>query len=366
MALLGSPFPEVSTQELATQLFGKKKAEKKLPTWFEHDGIIYPPALNLEQTSSEITAEYKASLIEGNINADITGGFGIDSYFFSKNFNKVVHCELDPDLSELVKHNSEILGIQNLETRIGDGIEFLKNSAEEFDWIYLDPSRRDESGGRVFHLSDCIPNVPEHLDLLLEKASGVMVKTSPLLDLQLGIKSLRQVEQVHVVAVENEVKELLWIIKREPKEDVKIKTINLTKKGAEMFEEKFRNDLGVDYSNPLEFLYEPNAAIMKSGLFDAVGHHYKVKKLHPNSHLFTSEDLKKFPGRSFKIEDVLPYKGKKTRFSGLDKANISTRNFPESVADLRKKLKLKEGGDHFLFFTTGPDEKKVVLICSKV
>lgn len=366
IALSGSPFPEVSSRELAEQLFGKKKAEKKLPTWFRHDGILYPPAINLEQTSSEITARYKASLIQGETLVDITGGFGIDSCFFAEKFQKVIHCELNPVLSEIVNHNSEILGIQNIETRTGDGILFLENTTEDFSWIYIDPSRRDDAGGRVFQLDDCLPNVPQHLDLLFKKASGILIKTSPLLDIQLGIKSLKNIEQVQVIALDNEVKELLWILKREAGREVSIKTINFSKSGEEIFEEKFENNFDSDFSAPQNFLYEPNAAIMKSGLFDAVGHHYEVGKLHPNSHLYTSKVLKDFPGRRFELMEVLPYKGKKTRLSGIAKSNISTRNFPVSVADLRKELKIKEGGDAYLFFTTNLHKKKIILVCRKV
>ena len=187
----GSPFPGVSEQELAVQLTGKKKAEKKLPTWFTTRNIIYPPTLNLEQTSSEKTARYKASLMAGDTIVDVTGGFGIDSYFFSKEFKKVVHCELNEELSEVAAHNFGVLEAKNIESYVGDGIEFLENSSEKFDWIYIDPSRRDDAGGRVFQLSDCLPNVPEHLDLLLKKGDNILIKTSPLLDLKAGLRELR-------------------------------------------------------------------------------------------------------------------------------------------------------------------------------
>ena len=368
MAFKGSPFEEVSIRELASQLIGKKKAEKKLPTWFKTEGIVYPPPVNLEQTSSEITAEYKASLVQGKNLLDATGGFGVDSYFFSKKVEKVVHCEINSDLSELVDHNFLKLGIKNLQTVAGDGLEFLNSTSENFDWIYLDPSRRTDAGGRIFQLSDCFPNVPEHLDLLFKKSENVMLKTSPLLDLQAGISALKNVAEIHILAVENEVKELLWILKSDFSSEVQINTINFRKKGNEKFGSS-PGDRGISaYGPPLTWLYEPNAAIMKSGLFDALGEKMKLSKLHSNSHLFTSEELKNdFPGRRFEVLDVLAYNRKRLKSSlKLEKANITIRNFPESVENLRKKLKIKEGGEHYLFFTTTGKEERICVVCAKV
>ena len=367
IVLKGSPFEDVSVQELAVQLHGKRKAEKKLPTWFHSEGIIYPPKINLEQTSSEKTAKYKASLIDGKNLLDITGGFGIDSYFFSGNFDKVVHCELNPSLSKVVAHNYSQLEIVNVELYSGDGIEFLKHTNDHFSWVYIDPSRRNDARERVFHLSDCMPNVPMHLDLLLSKSSGVMVKTSPLLDLQAGLTALKKVAEIHIIAVDNDVKELLWILKEDASEAVQIKTLNFTKKGNEIYNNIFGNFSEPNYSQPLSYLYEPNAAIMKSGLFGALGEELDLPKLHSNSHLFTSEDLKEyFPGRKFEILEVLPFNRKKLKkHLKMDKANITTRNFPESVEKLRQHLKLKEGGEHYLFFTTTIKEEKICIVCAK-
>lgn len=363
----GSPFPEVSPQELAVQLTGKKKAEKKLPTWFHTRGIIYPPTLNLEQTSSEKTASYKASLMNGRSIIDITGGFGIDSYFFSKKFDKVVHCELNEELSEMAAHNFKMLGSKNIETYSGDGIDYLKNTTEVFDWIYIDPSRRDEAGGRVFHLSDCLPDVPEHLELLWEKGKNILIKTSPLLDLQAGIRELKNIQEIHVVAVENEVKELLWLLKKNTSEAIRVKTLNFRKKGDQVYENSLNNHESIDLSAPLSYLYEPNAAIMKSGLYDALGKELGLEKLHFNTHLFTSDTLVDYPGRRFKVLEILPYKKKKIKAAlKTDKAHVSTRNFPESVAALRKQFKLKDGGETYLFFTTSLNDEKILLVCEKV
>lgn len=366
MVFQGSSFENITIQELAMQLLGKRKAEKKLPSWFSSKGIIYPPTLNLEQTSSEITARYKASLISGDKIIDLSGGFGVDSYYFSQKFEKVIHCEINPELSEIVAHNSKILKSTNLKTFTGDGIDYLKNSEEDFDWIYMDPSRRSNAGKRIFQLSDCVPNVPENLQLLLEKSSNILLKTSPLLDIQAGISALENVKEVHVVAVKNEVKELLWIIQKGHSGEKIIKTINFQNSGKQIYEGVFGDNSEVNFSKPLDFLYEPNAAIMKSGLFNSVGSDFQVEKLHPNTNLYTSENLKEFPGRRFQINEILPYHKKNIKGKlPFSKANIATRNFPESVAGLRKIFKLKEGGKDYLFFTTTSENEKVLLICQK-
>ena len=366
MAFLGSPFEGISTQELLVQLAGKKKAEKKLPTWFNTPGIIYPPNINLEQTSSEITAEYKASLISGVNMADLTGGFGIDSYYFAQKVKKLRHFDLNEELQKIAQHNFEVLGVKNVISEAGDGIEFLRNTSEEFEWIYLDPSRRDDTGGRVFFLSECLPNVPNNLELLQRKAKNILVKTSPLLDLQAGLNELENVQEIHIIAVDNEVKELLWIIRTEASEGIKVKTVNFQKTEKQIFESLLTREIPEDYSEPLNYLYEPNAAVMKSGLFGALGRDFNLKKLHPNTHLFTSKTQESFPGRRFKINKILTYKKKQLKKDlGLKKANISTRNFPESVESLRKMLKIKDGGNDYLFFTTLYSGEKAVLVCKK-
>lgn len=368
IVLSGSPFAEINVQELATQLFGRKKAEKKLPTWFNTDKIIYPSALNLEQTSSEKTAAYKASLTSGNTLIDLTGGFGIDAYFFSENFSRVIHCEQNEELSKLVRHNNEVLNRKNVDTYTGDSINFLQQTKISFDWIYIDPSRRDDAGGRVFLLHDCLPNVPDHLELLFGKAPNILVKTSPLLDIHAGLTELRNVRQIHVVAVDNDVKELLWILEKEFSGEPKIVTANLRNNGEDQyFTAPFSQDTEVSFHSPLTYLYEPNAAIMKSGQINALGEDDDLYKLHPNSQLFTSEKLKSFPGRRFEIQQALSYHKKKLRKElDLKQANITTRNFPLTVENLRKQLKISDGGDYYLFFTTLEGEEKVCLVCKKV
>ncbi|RKS53142.1 hypothetical protein BC962_1388 [Gillisia mitskevichiae] len=368
LILKGSPFPDVSVQEIATQISGLKKAKTKLPTWFKNQSILYSPNLNLEQTSSEITAKYKSQLITGDTLIDLTGGFGIDDYYFSKRFKKVIHCELNAELSELASHNFSELGASNIKTHIGDGLEILKELGEKVNWIYLDPARRDDYGGKVFLLEQCTPNVPKNLKLLFQNSDNILIKSSPLLDLSAGIAELRKVTEIHIVAVNNEVKELLWVLNRNISKEIKIKTINITKNETQVFEAIFEELLApIKYSSALKFLYEPNPAIMKSKLFSALATETNTKKLHSNSHLFTSEVLQAFPGRSFEIMEVLNYNKKALKRSlKLKKANITTRNFPKTVSEIRKELKIEDGGKDYLFFTTDLNNDKIVLECKKI
>ena len=368
--LKGSPFPEISAREIAVQMEGRKKAEKKLPTWFSTETILYPKKLNLEQTSSEITAKYKSRLVSGKNLVDLTGGFGIDSFFFSEKIPQVFHCELNEELIELAGHNfNQLKPKGTIEFFHGNGIEFLQKKPNKFDWIYLDPSRRTKSGKKVFRLEDCEPNISEHLDLLFEKAEHILVKTSPLLDINYGISAFKKVSEIHIIAISNEVKEIVWMLSPQvSKQETILKTINFTHEKEVVFQGKFSEENRVQphFSEPMNYLYEPNSAIMKSGLFHSISEKFKISKLHPNSHLYTSEKLADFPGRIFKIEKILPFKPKiLKRELNLEKANISTRNFPKTPEQLTKMLNLKDGGEHYLFFTTDLDGGKIVLHCSK-
>ncbi|MGM0933104.1 MAG: class I SAM-dependent methyltransferase [Bacteroidota bacterium] len=367
LVLKGSPFPEVSSAEIAMQISGLKTAEKKLPTWFETQNIYYPPKLNLEQTSSEITAKYKASLIQGERLIDLTGGFGIDDHFFAESFKEVVYCELNEELAEIAKHNFKQLKKENIQVIPGDGIKTLEITDKDFDVIYADPARRDDHGGKVFKLTDCLPNIPANLDLLFDKSNRILIKTSPLLDITAGIAELKYGSEVHIVAVNNEVKELLWFMEKGFSGSLQIKTINFNKNQLEEFSGNIENKPELNFSLPKKYLYEPNAAIMKSGLFERLAEKTGTFKLNNNSHLFTSEKLKEFPGRRFEIIDIKDFKAYKLNkeFKGK-KANITTRNFPESVAGLRKLLRIKDGGERYLFFTTNLENKKIVLDCRKV
>ena len=358
----------VDIKLLVEQIEAKKRCENKLPTWFNAKNIYFPNKLNIEQTSSEITAEYKANLIKGDSLIDITGGFGVDSYYFSKSFKSVTHCEINQDLSAIVKHNYKQLGITNSQCFATDGMAYLKASNVTFSWVYIDPSRRHDQKGKVFFLKDCIPNVPESLEFIFKKTNAVLIKTAPLLDISAGIKELNHVKSIHVVAINNEVKELLWILEAGYSEAIKICTANLKKYGVDAFDFMLDNEAKahVNFSQPLTYLYEPNAAILKAGAFNILSQQLNLGKLHQHTHLYTSKELVPFPGRCFKILSIIPYNKKEFKKTEITKANVTTRNFPESVQKIRKKLKINDGGDTYLFFTTNIHNERVVIICKKL
>lgn len=366
--LKGTSFSYLDIKEIIEQIEAKKKCKNKLATWFQTKNIYYPNKLNIEQTSSEVTAQYKSKLIKGNSLIDITGGFGVDCLYFSKHFKKIVYCELDKHLSDIVKHNYSQLGIFNIDTQNIDGIQFLKENNKPVDWIYADPSRRHDSKGKVFFLNDCLPNIPSQLDTIFNYTKNVMIKTSPLLDLTIGINELNYVKSIHIVAINNEVKEILWVLEKDFLDEISVKTVNIFKEEVIAFDFLLNDEkkYSSEFSLPLTYLYEPNAAILKAGAFNTITQQFEVFKLHKNSHLYTSQKLIDFSGRRFKIEDVLPYNIKGLKKVGLKKANITTRNFPESVQQLRKKLNIKDGGEKYLFFTTDKDDSRIVIITSKV
>lgn len=367
LAFQGSPFDTISTQELITQIASKQKCEKKLPTWYQTKNIYFPPKINLEQTSSEITARYKSSIIKGDTIVDITGGFGVDCYFFAQKFKNVTHCELNTNLSTIVNNNYQQLKIDNIKTVSGDGIAFLNNSTEKFDWIYLDPSRRDSSKNKVFLLEDCLPNVPENLDILFSKSNNILIKNSPILDISRTIDELQFVKEIHIVAISNDVKELLFILEKGFSESITIKTVNFQKNNIQLFDFQYLKNNYSEYSEPLKYIYEPNSAILKSGGFHEISTQFDLKKLHQHSHLYTSNQQIKFPGRTFLVEHICGYNKKEIKkYLKENKANITVRNFPETVAQIRKKTKIKDGGSQYLFFTTVDNNKHFVLICSQV
>ena len=368
LILKGSPFDHIKIQEIATQIKGIRVAEKKFPLFFNNPRILYPPKLNLEQTSSQITAEYKSELVNGSSGADLTGGLGIDTYFLAKKFDSFQYYEMNKELSDIATHNFKELEATNISVHRGDSLDLLKQTDQKFDWIYADPARRDEHGGKVFHLSDCTPDIPEELDFLLEKSDHILLKTSPILDITAGLRELHSVKEIHVVAVNNEVKELLWLIENNWKSDLKLTTINFQGKKVQKFSfDKEIKTLNTVLSKPLNYLYEPNAAIMKSGLFTEVSTTFGVPKLHEHSHIYTSETLvKEFPGRIFQVTEVKSFKDKNLKKTLKNKkANVTTRNFPDSVENIRKKYRIQDGGSNYIFFTTNLEDEKIVVFCKK-
>lgn len=367
LAFQKNPFAAIDYALLLNQIAAKSKSEHKLPTWYNSKGIVYPPKISVEQTSSEDTAAYKATIVSGETLIDLTGGFGIDAYYFSKKIKSVVHCEMNVSLSEIVKHNFETLHAKNIECLAGDSYDILQQLERKFDWMYIDPSRRSDVKGKVFLLKDCLPNVPELQEFYFGYADNLLIKTAPILDLAAGLSELSNVKAIHIVAVENEVKELLWEISKNYSGKVAIKTINLAKGKIEKLDFAYDENEPAHYSLPKKYLYEPNSAIMKSGFFDAVGRKFDFDKLHPHSHLYTSEQLTDFPGRTFQIENTIAYnKAEMKKFLSGKKANLTTRNFPENVEQIRKKWKINDGGSLYCFFTTDMNNDKIVVLCTKI
>jgi hypothetical protein len=368
LALQKNPFQEVDWISILNQIEAKTKAKEKLPTWFTAKNIIYPSKISIEQTSSEKTAAYKASIVSGESLIDLTGGFGVDDFYFAKKIKTVAHCEINPELSNLVKHNFEQLNVSNITCYAGDSLATLFSLNSKWDWIYIDPSRRNDTKGKVFMLKDCLPNVPENIDFYFTHSNAVLIKTAPILDISAGLSELKHVKTIHIVALENEVKELLWELHKDYSGNINIKTVNILKDKTETFDFVLNeNSKFPNLSLPQKYLYEPNSAIMKSGGFDEVSSFYNLNKLHKHSHLYTSTALISFPGRVFEIQNTFPY-NKTEMKSYLEKsqANITTRNFPDSVETIRKKWKIKDGGNVYCFFTTDENNHKIVLICTKI
>ena len=367
LILKGTPFNEISIQEIANQISCKKKSEKKLPSWYQNNAIYYPSKINVEQSSSEKTASYKSALIEGKNLIDLTGGFGVDSFYFSKVFEKVTYCEIDKKLSSITAHNFEQLKAKNIQVISKNGIEYLEKSKDIYDVIYIDPSRRTSDQRKVFLLEDCQPNIIENIDLLFSKTKSILLKTSPMLDMTNAINSLKFVREIHIIGINNEVKELLFLLEKKHRADIQIKTINFTKESSQKFDFIHNQQSFSNYHEPQTYLYEPNATILKSGGFHELSDQLNIFKLHQHSHLYTSEKLMNFPGRKFKIIQITPYDKKKiTSLIPSKKANISTRNFRKTVAQIKKELKIKDGGDHYLFFTTNIHNRPICIHCMKI
>jgi hypothetical protein len=367
LALSKNPFPEVDWKEIINQIVSKNKSQHKLPTWFNTDNIYYPPSISIEQTSSEITAKYKSELISGTSLIDLTGGFGVDDYYFSKKFERVIHCERNVALSEIVQHNYGVLNVNNITCLAQNSTDVLMQSDSTFDWIYIDPSRRSDLKGKVFLLKDCLPNVPENLKLYFSKSNSILIKTAPILDITAGCMELENIKAIHIVAIENEVKEILWLLEKGYNNEIELNAVNIQKEKTDCTTFILGEHSPARFSLPQEFLYEPNAPLLKSGGVDYLCDALHISKLHPHSHLFTHIELIDFPGRRFIINDVIPFKKEnlKKHLEGK-KMNITTRNFPLTVEEIRKKYKIADGGTVYAFFTTNKNNEKIVLICTKI
>ena len=417
LAFLGSKYPEVDMPFALDQIRGRKMARIKLPRWASLEGIIYPPHISMEQCSSESTALYKAELAarllglpasssgtemkaENEIEfVDLTGGFGVDfSYIAARLGVKSMYVERQAHLCEAAKENFGRLGLKNAIVKNGDGIEVLhsfhpkkKDAASDDDSlgitydqprsllktnlglkiIFIDPARRDDAGNKVVSLKDCTPDVTVLQEEMLSKADYVIIKLSPMLDWHRAISELSHVREVHIISVNNECKELLLVLSaRNMGENLRIYCINDAQSFVcdESDMESSQVKIAPSTLEEMQYLYEPNASLMKAGCFGVLSGRYDARMLSKNSHLFVSrEPIAAFPGRSFRIIAVSSFNKKelKRHLSGITKANIATRNFPLSVAELRKRLKLKDGGETYIFATTLSDESHVLMITEK-
>lgn len=360
---------------IAIQLVGRRKAKSKLPTWHNTKGIVYPPAINLEQCSSEATGLYKLSIIKKLIDesdssaVDLTGGLGIDSFFLSKAFNTVYYVEPNDELLKIAEHNHHQLGANNITYQTKTAEAFLETTQLHFSFAFIDPSRRDNSR-KVFKLSDCVPDIVFIQDKLLTISRYMLIKASPLLDIQQALRELNHVKKVFVISVGNECKELLFLAEKSFSEKVELSAVDLNSQGdiKSSFTFFLDDERTIDppQSDPLKFLYEPNASILKVGAFKLVTKKFAVSKLSANTHLYTSDHLiADFPGKILRIEALNPDSKKIMLLLPGGLANVIARNYPLKAEQLKKKFKLKDGGDKYLIGFSS-DKKKYLAVCSRI
>ncbi len=350
IALSGKKYPSHDLSKLASQIQARQKLALKLPFWVSHTNLFFPPSISLEQASSEATANFKANIVHGNV-LDASGGMGVDSAAFAKKANQVVYVERQQGLKEITAYNHAQLGFSNIQHILGDGLAYLKQADSKFDFIYLDPARRNAKGDKVLLFKDCEPNVLDFLPIIQDK-SQLLLKTSPLLDLERAILELNGVDKIWVICVKNEVKEILFLKSKDATHDPVIEVIELNSKSSHLFS----GTLGTEKSKQTKlgqisnFLYEPHPGLLKAGFFKSVETE-DIFKLNSNTHLYSSKDLDtKFPGKSFHVIETGPVDiDWLIKHLPNKKVNISTRNFPGKPEDLRKKLKLSDGGDLTLF-----------------
>lgn len=382
LALQGAKDAEVDLPMALQQIAGRQTAKKKLPAWAATDAVVYPPHLNMEQCSSEQTARYKASLItsKGDTYVDLTGGFGVDFYWMSQGFKHRYYIEQNAELCAIAEHNFQVLGLA-CSVCCCDTATFLADMPHA-DIVFLDPARRNEHGGRTYDIRDCTPNVLELLPLLLEKANKIILKLSPMFDWRKAVNDLKYVSEVHIVSVANECKELLLVLQQQVTDSPTITCVNddsvfkvVSSKETDGFPAgnqwflSRKPMVSPQETNVTEYLYEPNASIMKAGCFAEIEQQYPARQLSTNSHLFLSSvEIADFPGRRFQIQSVSSMNKQelKSSLSEIKQANIAVRNFPLSVEQLRKKLRLKDGGDIYIFATTVGNNQHMLYICRKI
>lgn len=354
IGLKKSLFDGISSAEIAQQLKGIQVAKHKFPTLYSTKNIYFPPSINLEQASSEAAANYKSSLVKGKTLIDLTAGFGIDTMAFAKNFEKVYHIEQNPELSEIVQHNAQILA-PNLETYTGTFQSFFETNPEsKFDVIYLDPARRNSSG-RKFILEDLEPNILEWTPTFFEKSNKIIIKLSPLLDITSTLQQIDSISEIHIVALKNEVKDFLLIIDKNcSTKNPLIKAINLESNQPEFsfnFEDEYNSN--ANFGTVQQYIYEPNVAILKTGAFKLLSEKFNLHKLHQNTHLYTSNELlNEFPGKIYSVEKHINHPKKEIIKS---KANLLVKNYNQAIDIVKKKFKITDGGETTLIFTQSID-----------
>lgn len=370
LALQAGKYPHVDIRMAATQIAGRQSIAEKVPLWYETDSLLYPPHLSIEQCSSQHTAIYKTGLLQGDTFTDLTGGLGIDCAFLSAKFSQADYVERNTDLCQIASHNFPLLGVNHIRVHNCDSVDYLEK-VERVDCIFIDPARRNTQGRKTVAISDCDPDVALLQELLLQKAGKVLIKLSPMLDLTLALQSLNYTKEVHIVSVNNECKELLLLLVKEDKEENRetpVHCINISSNGTQtfVFSKEKEQQAKCNYTDsPGAYLYEPNASLLKAGAFKSLAADLNLSKLHPNSHLYTSDVyVDNFPGRSFKVTGCSTPKDK-SLLAGIKKANIAVRNYPSSPQELKKRLKLYDGGDIFIFATTLQNERKVLIKCVK-
>ena len=355
----------------------RKKFSDKFPFFTKRDDFLFPLSLNLEQSSSECTAFYKSLLVnEDETLLDLTAGFGIDDIYFAKRAKYIVCVEQNELLVDLLQHNFDCLGMNNYSCVNADAENYILN-AENFDVIYLDPARRDENKNKVFDIASSQPNILKIIDLLKAKSKRLIFKLSPMMDLKQIESAFENISDIHIVSLKNECKEILVEIRKEVNEDINYHCVDIKSMILEnnkmilennkmiSRKKKMNSSNNLFTSDVLKYIYEPNTSILKSGLFYALFEKYNIGKLHRHSHLFTADFLiEGFEGRSFEVLELRNASPKALK--DIKQANITVRNFPQTVKDIRLKTKIKEGGELYLFFTTLSNEEKICIVSKKV
>ena len=365
LALQAARWPDVDMAAALQQIAGLQVARSKVPTWATVDGILYPPHLSLEQCSSEQTARYKAALVQGASLCDLTGGLGVDFAFMAQGVEQATYVERQPHLCELARHNLPLLGLTQARVECADAVDHLRQM-EPVDTIYLDPARRDLAGNRVYALSDCSPDVSVLAPTLLQKASTIIVKLSPMLDLHQALRQLPCVEQVHIVAVRGECKEMLMVMRRDTGGDVAVHCVNDSTRFGYALGESCPPAAVWHETLPEQglWLYEPNAAIMKAGCHELLATRLGLQVMSHDSHLMVGErHAEGFPGRTFRVEAVSTMNKRELRtlLLGITHANVAVRNFPLRAPELARRLKVKDGGDTYIFGTTTATGRHIIL-----